>query len=301
MARAKAAGGGVIELPAKWIRLTRGFSVPGGTLVTCRGRAALDMMDRGKAIFVVPDGADVAFKNIMFVGGGCAIASAAANGRVRAVGCGFYGQASASIRAESRKPASFAVDVTGGQAYTPALYRGNAKFTMDALWYQMSCAGDREHTPRDHAAIVNLEGGEMRVREMLGVPVYFQWFGKDGVDRDDFVAAHMGDYRWFDNSGLLLSFSNRTGGEYHGLTPIYHHGRATTYVEGGVAEFSLRALRPGRWTVLAADTPDADVTIVDLLSHSHRQPLAVMWSDGGEYRPLSSARMSNTFPFGYRQ
>ena len=51
----------------------------------------------------------------------------------------------------------------------------------------------------------------------------------------------------------------------------------------------------------AADTPDADVTSVDLLSHSQRQPLAVMWSDGGEYRPLSSARMSNTFPFGYRQ
>jgi len=301
VAKAKTAGGGVIELPAKWLRVTRGFTLPSGTLVTCKGRAALDLMDRRKAMFVVPEGADVAFKNIMFIGGGCAIASAAGKGRVRAIDCSFFGQAAASIRAESSTPASFAIEVAGGQSYTPFLYRGNAKFTMDAHWYQLSCAGDKEHTPRDHAAIVNLEGGEMRVREMLGVPVYFQFFGKDGLDGDDFIATHMGDYRWFDNSGLFLSFLNRTGGEYHGLTPIYHHGKAVTYIEGGVAEFSLKVLKPGRWTLLAADRPDADVTIVDLMSHCYRQPLAVMWNDNGEYKPLVSARISNTFPFGYKQ
>jgi len=299
VAKAKAAGGGVIELPANWLRIAHGFTLPSGTLVTCRGRVAIDMMDRDAPLFVVPEGADVAFKNVMFIGGRHAVVSASAKGRVRMLDCSFLGQKESSISAESSVPASFTVEITGGQAYTPFFYRGNALFVMDAMWYQMSCAADLAHTPRDHAAIVNLEGGVMRVREMLGVPVFFQLFGRPGIDKEEFVATYVGDYRWFDNSGTFLWFSNRTGGEYHGLTPVYHHGKAMTYMEGGVTEFSFRILKCGRWSLIAADAPTADITVIDVMSRAHRNPLLAVWNDKGEYKPVPSARYSNQYPYGY--
>ena len=299
VAKAAAAGGGVIELPAKWIGISRGFKLPPNTRVTCRGRAVLELKNDGAATFVVPEGADVAFERVLFVAGGCAIASRASKGRVRAIDCSFYGQKGPSIRLEADEPASFVCEMTGGQAYTPYLYRGNAKFTMDAFWYQASVAYPREETSKSYASMVNLEGGEMRLREMLGVPVYFHFFGKDYIrDRANHDALR-GDYRWVDNYGDLVSYHSRYGGEYGGLTPIYHYGKAKTYMYGGVVEGGMGAFRNSGPAPVVADSPDADVTLVDVVTTVHREPLKVVWRKDGVNAPVRSARISNCYPYGY--
>ena len=299
VAKATAAGGGVIELPAKWIGISRGFKLPSNTLVTCRGRAVLELKNDGAATFVVPEGADVAFERVMFVAGGCAIASRASKGRVRAIDCSLYGQKGPSIRLEADEPASFVCEMTGGQAYTPYLYRGNAKFTMDAFWYQESVAYPKEETSKSYSSMVNLEGGEMRIRELLGVPVYFHFFGKEHMyDRANHDAMR-GDYRWIDNYGDLISFCSRYGGEYGGLTPIYHYGKAKTYMYGGVVEGGMGGFRNSGPAPVVADSPDADVTLVDVVTTVHREPLKVVWRKDGESGPVRSARISNCYPYGY--
>ena len=299
VAKAAAAGGGVIELPAKWIGISRGFRLPPNTLVSCRGRAALELKNDGGATCVVPEGADVVFRNVMFVSGGCAIASRATKGRVRAIGCSFYGQKGPSIRLEADEPASFVCEMTGGQAYTPYLYRGNAKFTMDAFWYQESVAYPKEETSKSYSSMVNLEGGEMRLREMLGVPVYFHFFGKEHMSDETNHDAMRGDYRWVDNHGALISYCSRYGGEYGGLTPVYHYGQARTYMYGGVIEGGVGGFRNSGPAPVVADSPTADVALADVVTTVHRQPLQVIWRKDGKSGLVKSARLSNNYPYGY--
>ena len=298
VAKAAAAGGGVIELPAKWIGVSRGFEIPPNTLVTCRGRAVLDLKNDDAAVFVVPDGADAAFERVMFVGGGCALASRAEKGRIRALDCAFYGQKGPSVRVESKVPAGFEVEMTGGQAFTPFLYRGNAKFTLDAFWYEESAAAKREETPKSYAAIVNLPGGEMRLRELLGVPVFFQFFGKRYVSDKANHDALRGDYRWVDNHGDFISYHSRYGGEFGGLTALYHYDAARTYLYGGIDEGGEGEFRNGGPAPVVADSPDADVTLVDLVTGIHYRPLQVIWRKDGKSSPVRSARISNCYPYG---
>ena len=89
-------------------------------------------------------------------------------------------------------------------------------------------------------------------------------------------------------------------GEWGGLTPVYHYGKAAkTYLEGGYAIQTCPRLRSGAAAVLA-DTPDADVTIVELGTSNvmQQKPAYAAWRDEkGRLHMLKSLKEAWSFPF----
>ena len=76
-------------------------------------------------------------------------------------------------------PGALRIEVSGGQAGTPYLYRGNAEFTVDGFWYEeLAERGADEYRP-EYASIVNEKGGRMFMRDFLGVPCVYWYVKKD--------------------------------------------------------------------------------------------------------------------------
>ena len=306
LAKAKAAGGGRVELPARWITLTRTLELPDKVHVFSKGCAAIEMTDREAPAFVIPEGADVSLKGVHFTGGGSAIATTAARGSLTLVDCGFTDFKGPAIRAEAALSAKsgetplpqFRIRMTGGNSYTAQLYRGNADVTIDCYWFECCPPAPTEReTPFDYATIINTQGGRLRMRDFLGVPVYFGHLTKAYMSDPKFIQERVGDYRWIDNRGELLCKNVRFGGEFRGLTPIYAYGGSVTYVEGGVNETSSEVMRPGRNCIVACDSEACDVTVIDALAHTYRTAQLVKVKDGDAYKPFAAAKYSNNFPF----
>ena len=298
LAKAGAAGGGAVELPARWITLTRTLALPDRVTVFSKGCAAIEMTDRESPAFVVPEGANVALKGIFFSGGGSAIATTAETGVLTLVDCGFTDFKGPAIRAESSVPRSFAIRMTGGNSYTAQLYRGNADVTIDCHWFECCPPAPSEpETPYDFATMVNAQGGCLRLRDFLGVPVYFGHLTKAYMSDPKFKDERRGDYRWIDNRGELFCKNVRFGGEYRGITAIYAYGKSRTYVDGGVNETSSTVARPGRNCIVACDSPDCDVTVIDVLAHTYRMAQLAKVKEGEKYVRHPTAKYSNNFPF----
>ena len=295
-----------IVLPPKWIRTTRPLKVSGRVKFLARGVAVVTGDDCGP-IFEVERGADVFFENIAFHRGRNAIATGASEARVRLLHCFLYDQKDESILAVCGSgPSRVRVEVTGGNAYSHAFYRGNANpMLFDAAQLNNSS----NYTLEDYKAerctqycnpYVNLEGGRLEMHDILCTP----WFMEH--QRPLRSAYHppmpwqMGDFRYIDNYGDLAVSNFRFGGEWGGLTPVYHYGRkARTYLEGGYAIQTCPRLRSGAATVLA-DTPEADVAIVELGTSNFLQqkPAYAAWRDGkGRLYMLKSLKEAWTFPF----
>ena len=298
LAKAKAAGGGCVELPARWITLMRTLELPDKVHVFSKGCAAIEMTDREAPAFVIPEGADVSLKGVLFSGGGSAIATTAAKGSLTLVDCGFTDFKGPAIRAESSVPRGFSIRMTGANSYTAQLYRGNADVTIDCYWFECCPPAPTEReTPFDYATIVNTQGGRLGMRDFLGVPVYFGHLTKAYMSDPKFERERVGDYRWIDNRGELFCKNVRFGGEFRGLTAIYAYGKSTTYVDGGVNETSSEVMRPGRNCIVACDSEACDVTVIDALAHTYKTAQLVKVKAGDVYRPFAAAKYSNNFPF----
>lgn len=298
LARAKAAGGGAVELPARWISVAHTLRLPDKVHVFSKGCAAIEAADRDSPAFVVPEGADVSFKGVLFTGGGTAVATSATNGSLTFVDCGFTDFKGPAVLAESSVPRGFRVRMTGGNSYTAQLYRGNADVTVDCYWFECCPpALTYDETPFDFATIVNAQGGRLRLRDFLGVPVYFGHLSKAYMSDPKFMRERVGDYRWIDNHGELLCKNVRFGGEFRGLTPVYAYGGSVTYVDGGVNETSSEVMRPGRNCIVACDSEACDVTVIDVLAHTYKTAQLAKVKCGDAYKPFAAARYSNNFPF----
>lgn len=296
--RARAAGGGSVELPPRWITLTRTLELPERVHVFSKGCAAIEAVDRDSPAFVISEGADVSFKGVHFTGGGSAIDIAASKGALTLVDCSFTDFKGPAIRAESSVPRGFSIRMTGGNSYTAQLYRGNADVTVDCYWFECCPpAPTYDETPFDFATIVNERGGRLRLRDFLGVPVYFGHFTKAYMSDPKFIRDRVGDYRWVDNRGELVCRNVRFGGEFRGLTAVYAYGDSVTYVDGGVNETSSEVMRPGRNCIVACDSEACDVTVIDVLAHTYKTAQLAKVKSGDAYKPLAAARYSNNFPF----
>ena len=298
LAQAKAVGGGRVELPARWITMTRTLELPDKVHVFSKGCAAIEMTDRESPAFVIPEGADVSLNGVLFSGGGSAIATTAVKGSLTLVDCGFTDFRGPAVRAESSVPRGFRIRMTGGNSYTAQLYRGNADVTVDCYWFECCPpATTADETPFDFATIVNAQGGRLRMRDFLGVPVYFGHFTKACMSDPKFERERVGDYRWIDNRGELFCKNVRFGGEFRGLTAVYAYGDSRTYIDGGVNETSSEVMRPGRNCIVACDSEACDVTVVDVLAHTYRTAQLAKVKAGDAYRPFAAAKYSNNFPF----
>lgn len=292
------AGGGIVELPSRWIRVSRPLELPDGLLLTAKGCAAIESADRVGSMFLIPEGASVTLKGILCAGGGTAISTQANRGQLTLVDGGFADFKGPAIRVDSATPRGFKIRATGGNSYVAQLYRGNADAVFDVYWYECGKATpSAAETPRDFATIANLRGGSLALRDFLGVPVFFGNFTKADTRTDAFNANWVGDYRWIDNFADLFCQNVRFGGEYRGITPVYAHGESRTYIEGGVNETSLAVARPGGNCIVACDSENCAVTVIDVLAHTYKTAQLAKVKKDGSYRPLPSAHYSNNFPF----
>lgn len=225
--------------------------------------------------------------------------------------CCFYDQAEASVRAIAADgPSKVRIEVTGGNAYSHAFYDGNAN---PMLFDGTELNNSSNYTEADYLArkisqscnpFVNREGGRLELHDILCTPWFMEHVHPMRSAGDPPMPWQMGDYRYVDNYGELAVSNFRFGGEWGGLTPVYHYGKkARTYLEGGYAIHTCPWLRAGAASVLA-DAPDADVTIVEFGTSNFRQqkPAYAAWRDAkGNLHNLDSLKESNSFPFSHPQ
>lgn len=297
--QARRAGGGVILLESdRWHLVEKPLAVPDRTRITCRGRAGIEAASGDYPLFVVDDGADCVFENLMLIDGRHAIQANGSSGRARLLDCSLFGQKEASIAASGVLPGALRIDVSGGPAGTPFLYRGNAAFTIDGYWYEELAEREADEYRPAYAAIVNEKGGRMFIRDFLGVPCYFQHSPKAEAYTFGCHPERRGEFRWVDNHGLYAAVNFRHGGEWGGLTPVFHFGDATTFIEGGNVDIRCFYLKSDR-AVVVADRQGADVTVIDTSDGHYLEPFqACVRRPDGTYELLHSARLANNFPAG---
>lgn len=308
MRKAAAAGGGTVMLPPRWIDVSRTIAVPRSVRITAPGRAVVRATGEDVVLFRADASPNAFFENIAFSGGACAVASEAAEGRLRFAGCIFAGQSSSSIKTVSQGVSRLRVEAQACLSFTPSLYDGNASPALfDAVWFESSPSFDKtawqSAKPKSHCGMVNRAGGILRLYDMLGVPCvywyvkkydYFTW----QPERD----AHpelFGDFRWVDNHGDLACVNFRCGGEWGGMTPVYQYGdKAKTVIAGPIVGGHLCAwLRAGNASVLA-DREEANVTLDEVFyTTCLPNPATVMWrTPAGSLRAAKDWTKANCYP-----
>ena len=302
-ARAAEMKGATVVLPSKWLRIRGPLAIPPMTHVTAHGRAFLTSVNDDQPVFTVADATDIRLENVAVVRGRNAVRVTANAGLVRCRNCYFYDQLGPSIAAKAPK-SSLRIEVTGGIAYTPYLYDGNAKpMLVDGAWYSTAPNRPKGENEPTYSAMVNRTGGRLLLYDVLGVPCYFGNIPMERIE-DDGVAT-VGDYRWVENHGDLRIVNSRIGGEWNGLTIAYGFGdAATTYIEGGVDACMSRWLRGGKAHVVV-DRPNAEATFVDATGFDYfgtaRSPLAVVIGQDGRVVSLEGTIDLGSFPFAAKE
>ena len=106
------------------------------------------------------------------------------------------------------------------------------------------------------------------------------------------------EVRWVDNFGLYYSRGFRYGGEWGGVTPVYHYGDAETAMEGSYAWFeTFRTLR----TPILSDVakPNARCFAVSFSANKNVVPeIAFLWRamPGGIVQKVPSACLNCVYP-----
>ncbi len=297
-----------VILPPRWIRTTRPIRLAGRIKVIARGVAVLTGADSDPIFTVAPD-ADVFCENLVFHLGRNAVATDAATGRIRLRHCFFYDQAEESIWAVSKDcPSRVRIEVTAGNAYSHAFYRGNA---TPMLFDGTELNNTSNYTAADYKAekmsqschpYVNLAGGRLTFHDILCTPWFMEHVQPMRTAGNQPKPWQLGDYRYIDNYGELVSTNFRFGGEWGGITPVYQYGAAAkAYIEGGYVINNCPWLRAGAAVVLA-DTPAVDVTLTEFSTSNFREqkPAYAAWRGAdSEVLEIKTIREANTFPFSH--
>lgn len=294
LARAAKSTGAIIVLPPRWIRVGKTLFVPDNTQILAAGRAIIQARSDDFPVFRIKKCDRVMFKNITFHKGMRGVEISARQGSIQFDNCCFYDQLQETIKAYVPDN-KLRLTVTGGCAYTPFFYTGNAAPAyFESLWYSNLPDYPKEEYKRSYASIAN-RGGELYITDMLGVPTYFRhvtpmheiWRKAPGKG---------GHFRWIDNTGKLWSLNNRFGGEWGGLTPVYQYGRnSATYLEG--AYCCLNCPRTRNNSPVLTDSPDADVTLVNVVSTLYNEPLQTTFRQkDGSVKPLPKQGIYSSYP-----
>ena len=287
-------GGATVVMPPKWIRLDRTVEVSGRVHVVARGQAAVTTRS-GSPAFRVKAGSDALFENVLFHRGSNAVVCDGDRGTLRFRNCNFMFQESDSISAACGGGSAWRIEVTGGTAFTPHFYRGNAApFLIDGFWHTVGPGTPKgEAHKKSFSSVVNLPGGVMEIQDVIGVPRYFE---NDEIGPEN--KAETGDYCWFDNHGTLRLYQFRFGGERGGLTPVYHREGASTYVEGGFSAHLRNWRLRDRKADAIATCKDPDLKFVDVVGFNFfdEPPMPMLYMDKGGASPIYG-KAFNCYPY----
>ena len=295
--RAASEKSATVVLPAAWIETKAPIRVCGNVHVLVRGRAVLKADDCGPA-FRLAEGSRVVFENLVFHRGAHAVWCEGGRGHLLFRTCYLVDQLRESICAQrkSARVPGWRIEINGGVLETAHIFAGAAApLFLNGTW--LTLAPDRPYLKHrvSYAAIENGEFGEVVAQDICGVPRYFE--NKEVFTK---TPGRVGDYRWIDNYGKVCTFQFRFGGERCGITSVYNHPGASTYVEGGNSYHKNNGhLRPLRAAAHLSSAKD-DVKFVDVCGFNLMDDPAFyvgVQQDDGSYVNVHEDHVFNCYPF----
>ena len=286
LARLSGTPGAVGVLPGARLTVKGPFDVKGDFELVGAGLTLLDA-DTAQDLFRVAPDSRVTFKSLMTCGGRTLFdVGARADVRLEE-GCIIYVPTGTAIRTAAG--ARFLMD--DGMAYAAKFYDGDGEAFISSVWYRF--LSSREENARPGAAIVNR--GRLQMWDMLGVPVLFSKYRMNDVFHPELPPT---EYRWVDNSGVFFSRMCRYGGEWGGVTPVFHHGRAVSALEGSYAWFTTTFTYP---TPILCDVPDPDVRCFSVMFSplfKYLPDIEFKWrrAEGEALRPTEGGRIEVCYP-----
>lgn len=235
---ARRSPGCTVILPGRDIRLSKTLAVPPDIHVTAAGCCHLIGEDPESPVFSVTDPEKVLFSNLVFSGGRNAVKVSAGENRAGLVvlsKCSGYDLTCAAAEVYSGggkvlESPRLRFYFEGGSWLTPLIYEGNADALIDDLWVENKLHNHRITTPIPASSVVFINFGRLELVDMLGVPLALRKGPRTGIAPEGTIP---GDHRWADNHGVMICRHNRFGGEFGGMSTIYHYGKAKTRIYGG--------------------------------------------------------------------
>lgn len=231
-------------LPGARLTVGSALTVKGDFDLVGAGMTLIDAAKEDEDVFHVAPGSRISFKNLI-LGGGRTVIDVAAGSDVRLEGSFIYDPAGTAVRVA--KDGTFLMD--DGMAYASDLYEGDGRGFFNSVWYRFIRSRIEGRVPGP--ALVNR--GQLQMWDVLGVPVLLSKYAMNDVFHPELPPL---EYRWVDNSGEFLSRMSRFGGEWGGITPVFHHGKsAVSAIEGSYAWFTTTFTYP---TPVLSDVPTPD-------------------------------------------
>ena len=272
-------------LPPRWLTVRTPIRLRGKVRVTVDGIAVLTGRSDEEPMFVVEDGSDVVFENILFRSGRHVLLADVPTGRARFFFCGFFDQAESSVHSVVNGKSAMRIEMSGCNAHAHDIYRGNADpMLLDGSQFNPGVNHRKGEEKQTYCPMTNLAGGRLEYHSVLSSPMFFEFVWPFSKINEKPTPEQIGDFRWVDNYGTFRAYDMRFGGEWDGLTAVYQYGKdATTYIEGGFSVQLCQRLRAGRATVYA-DTPESQVRLaeVDGFDFLNEHPFRRRLPDGSE-------------------
>ena len=291
-ARTLAAAAGTpctVCLPSRWLTVKTPIRLRGKVRVTVDGIAVLTGND-AVPMFIVEEGADVVFENLIFRRGRHVLQADVPTGRARFFFCGFFDQAESSVHSVAKGQSAMRIEMSGCNGQSHDFYRGNANpMLLDGTEFNPTVNHRKGEERQSYCPMTNLAGGQLEYHSVLSSPMFFEFVWPFSKIWTPPTPEQMGDFRWVDNYGTFRAYDMRFGGEWGGLTAVYQYGKdATTYIEGGFSVQICLRLRAGK-AIVYTDTPTSEVRLAEVcgFDFNNVQPFRRRLPDGSEL-PLQS-------------
>lgn len=280
--------GAVGVLPGAMLRLNGTLPLRGRFCVVGAGVSVLETQDDEFPVFAADSGADVLIRDVQ-VRGGWSFVKVQGGASVRLEGCFSYDPK--DVLASVDRGGTFSMD--GCVAYAKHLYCGAGDGFLASTWFRYLSPHGSNKSISPSAAIVNR--GRLQAWDILGVPCIYNRYKWNNMGGPDDIPDEV---RWVDNFGLYYSRGFRYGGEWGGVTPIYHYGDAETAMEGSYAWFET--FRTLRTPILSDDAnPNARCFAVSFSANKRVVPeIACLWRTipGGIVQKVPAPRLDCVYP-----
>lgn len=250
----------LIELPPTLIKISKPLDIPQETAFTAPGLATIEQSDVKAPIFRGKNQKKLFAANLRLVSGthGFQIqTNPEEKAEILIEKCLFYANLESAL-------SLLAGDGKAGLPNKTNLLLRNSVFVYSVHGVITNAAHSELHgfwasvpgRMNQSAFITNL-GGEMRVSNMLGVPVPMNdhKFNHLPVVKNWPRAKNL---RWIDNHGRLYATDNRFGGEYYGIPIIFNFTKkGTVAIDNGLTCFQHPAMK--QCMVYYAETPEVSM------------------------------------------